>query len=90
MKFDPMTKEVFADNGALIKQLNCPFRMHWDNLEATKPTMRKCAVCDRFIVDTALFTDDQLLEMVGQNPDTCLKIDLHQPNLQIISNALLG
>jgi hypothetical protein len=31
--------------------------------------------------------DEQLFEMVRQNPSTCLKIDLNQSNLKIVVNT---
>jgi hypothetical protein len=70
--------------------MNCPYKMSWDNLEATNSALRKCANCDHLIVDTEVLTDDDLLKIVRQNPDTCLKIDLNQHNIKIISNGILG
>lgn len=90
MKFDPITKDVYTDKGEFVKRMNCPYRMTWDNLVAANVTMRKCANCDHLIIDTEFFTDDELLKMVRQNPDTCLKIDLNQDNIKILSNGILG
>jgi hypothetical protein len=89
MKFDPITKNIYTDKDEFIKKMNCPYKMSWDNLESTTPTMRKCANCDHLIVDTEMLTDSELLNMVTQNPDTCLKIDLHQHNIKIVSYGIL-
>jgi hypothetical protein len=51
--------------------------------------MRKCATCDHLIIDTEGMTDHELLKTVRQNPDTCLKVDLNQRNIKIISNGIL-
>lgn len=90
MQFDPLTKDVYTDNDEFVKTMNCPYKMSWDNLEVTHSTMRKCANCDHLIVDTEAITDNELLEIVRQNPDTCLKIDLNQHNIKIIANGTLG
>jgi hypothetical protein len=90
MKFDPIKKEVYTDNGEFVKQMNCPYKLNWDNLEATSKTFRKCANCDHLIINTEYLSDDELLSMVKENPDTCLKIDLDQHNIEIISNGILG
>ncbi|MBK6339947.1 MAG: hypothetical protein IPO64_13450 [Bacteroidetes bacterium] len=90
MKFDPLTKDIYTDKDEFVKTMNCPYKMSWDNLEATSSTLRKCANCDHLIVETEGLTDDDLLKIVIQNPDTCLKIDLNQLNIKIISNAILG
>lgn len=89
MKFNPLTKEIFTDNGEFVKTMNCPYKMTWDQLETTNLTMRKCSNCDHFIVDTDGKTDDFLLKIVKQNPETCLKIDLNQHNIKIVSNGIL-
>ena len=90
MKFDPITKDIYTDKGEFVKTMNCPYKMSWDKLEATNSTLRKCAKCDHLIVDTESLTDDDLMGIIRQNPETCLKIDLNQNNIQIISNAILG
>jgi hypothetical protein len=87
MKFDPLTKNIYSDNDEFVKTMNCPYKMSWDQLEVTNSSFRKCSNCDHFIVDTEGLSDDQLLNIVRQNPETCLKIDLNQQNLKIISNG---
>ena len=90
MKFDPINKEVFTDNGEFIKKMNCPYNMKWDNLKETSNTSRKCSNCDQLIINTEYISDDELLTMVSENSGTCLKIDLNQNNIKIISNGILG
>lgn len=89
MKFDPLTKDIYTDKGEFVKTMNCPYKMSWDKLEVINSNLRKCANCDYLIVDTKDQTDDELLKMVRQNPDTCFKIDLNQHNIKIISNGIL-
>ena len=90
MKFDPITKEIYTNKDEFIKRMNCPYKMSWDNLDATNSTLRKCTNCGHLIVDTEIISDDDLLKMVRQNPNTCLKIDLNQHNIKIVSNGILG
>ena len=89
MKFDPISKEVLTNKGEFIKKINCPFNMRWDNLIGDDLSNRKCSKCDHRIIDTQLLTDVELLNMVKENAKTCLKIDLNQHNIKIISNGLL-
>lgn len=89
MKFNPITKEVYTDKGEFIKKLSCPFRMNWNDLEKGHNSVsRKCSNCDHSIVDTEVLSDNELLKMVKQDPETCLKIDLNQNNIKIISNGI--
>ena len=91
MKFNPTTKEIFTDNGQLIKRLDCPYKMNWDKLLPTNgnANTRLCSTCNHQIIDTSALSDTKLFELVQQNPDTCLKVDLYQNNLKIISNAII-
>ena len=67
MKFDPLTKDIYTDKDEFVKTMNCPYKMSWDNLEATSSTLRKCANCDHLIVETEGLTDDDLLKIVIQS-----------------------
>jgi hypothetical protein len=87
MKFDPIRKEVFTDKGEFIKQMNCPYKVGWDNLEELTSISRKCSNCDHLIIDTENFSDGEVLDLVRETPDTCLKIDLNQDNIKIIING---
>jgi hypothetical protein len=89
MKFNPLTKAIYTDSGELIKTMSCPYKVRWDNLDPTTSPTRKCTNCDHFILDTAALTDEELLKTVRQNPNTCLKIDLNQHNLNIIADGIL-
>ena len=85
MKFNPHTNRLFADNGILIKNLHCPFRQNWSNLDETNdPAIRQCGICQHPIIDTAFKTDDQLLALLKINPDSCLNVDLQQNNVLMI------
>ena len=89
MKFNPITKDIYTDKDVYVKTLNCPYKMIWDELETTNSTIRKCANCNHFIIDTEFLSDDELLKIVRQNPDTCLKINLNQLNIKTVSNGIL-
>ena len=90
MKFNPRTKEIFTDNGHLIKRLDCPYKIKWENLIAEKgnPKIKLCLNCNHPIIDTANFNDYELLGLIEQKPNTCLKVDLNQNNLKVISNGI--
>ncbi len=73
MKFDPINKDVYTDDGEFIKQLYCPYKIHWDNLEISNNTFRRCMNCDQLIVDTAFLSDYEILNLIRNNPNTCLE-----------------
>ena len=87
MKFNPITKDIYTDNNEFVKTMNCLYKISWEKLEPINSTIRKCENCDHLIIDTESITDDELLKIVTQNPDTCLKIDLNQKNIKILTNT---
>jgi len=87
MKFNPLKKELYTDDSTLIKKMHCPYKLHWEALEESDTSDRKCNRCNHMIVNTAHLTDQTLLDMVLNNPDTCLKLDINQPNIKIQYNG---
>jgi hypothetical protein len=90
MKFNPITKELFTNNNEFVKKLSCPYKINWGELKETTDNLksRNCSNCNHKIIDTTYFSDNELLKMVTQNPDTCFKIDLDQYNLNLIPNGI--
>lgn len=84
MKFNPVSKKIFTNQGDLIKKLDCPYRMNWKKMEEMDESKRLCGKCDRTIIDTEKFSDEELLAMVKNDPNTCLKIDLNQDNVRLL------
>lgn len=41
-------------------------------------------------MDTAELMAEDLLQIVKQNPDTCLKIDLNQQIIKLMANGIWG
>ncbi len=86
MKINPITKELFTDEGTMIKRLHCPYNVRWDALESIHniDTVKKCSICNHEILDTASLNDADIYRIVTNNPNTCLKVDLNQYNIRII------
>jgi hypothetical protein len=84
MKFNPYTNRLFTDGGRLIKRLHCPFRLDWSKLGPTDdPAARRCDICQHAVTDTAQRTEEELLALMAENPQACLKVDLYQDNLTL-------
>jgi hypothetical protein len=87
MQFDPRTKTLYTDHGERIKTLYCPLRMAWEELEgSSKSPHRNCASCERDVLDTAQFTDEELLAIVRADPETCLCVRARQANVTILTH----
>ena len=86
MKFNPLTKELYTDDNKLIKKMYCPYpSLRWDDLSSLDGTMNSyCAICESSVVNTSEYTDEALMQLLRENPETCLKIDWNQKNIRII------
>lgn len=86
MLFNPQTKELFTDAGELIKRLHCPLKMQWEELHIINEEnkYRICSACNIKIIDTRFFSDDEMVELLKNQPAACLKISSEQENVKII------
>ena len=90
MKIDPTTLSLFTDSGQFLKDLNCPENKNWHDLNLNADGSRPCDTCLRNVYDTSQLTDQQVLEMVNKDPDTCLAVSPTQNNCTIVPQALQG
>jgi hypothetical protein len=88
MKYNPITQQLFNNDGTFLKQLHCPFSKQWEELSPTLALKGKmCDHCQSAVYDTSLLTDEELLSVLQSNEHTCLKVDLNQKNLTITYNT---
>jgi hypothetical protein len=71
MKYNPITTQLFTDEGELIKELYCPLSKEWNKLNNGY-----CESCSKTVHDTSKMSDQEVLDFVKQNPKACLKVDL--------------
>lgn len=85
MKYNPITQELYTDASWFLKRLHCPLVKQWEQLDFTSSAMAKtCTTCNKAVYETSLFSDSDLQEILQKAPETCLKVDINQPNLTII------
>ncbi len=85
MKFNPIKKAIYTDNDKLIKKLDCPYKKQWDGLSEYNEKSRKCLTCNNLVVDTKYLSEEKLVNMVKENPDICIKVDLLQDNIRVVT-----
>jgi len=90
MKFNPITNELFSNEGNFIKQLHCPFKVEWDTLKVNSDNRnRSCSICDREIMDTQYLEDSEIISFIEDTPHACLKLNFNQENLEIVYKDVL-
>lgn len=84
MQFNPKTKELFDEEGRLIKRLECQLNKQWDEfgfLTGTKN--RLCTSCDSEIMETVFETSESLRSHLNSHPNACIHIHVGQKNIRL-------
>jgi hypothetical protein len=89
MQFNPITKDIFTDEGQFIKRLECPFKLSWEVLTPIQGTVRQkhCSQCESNVTDTDMLDDETLRLLVSQESTICLKVSLLQSNVTLTTNS---
>ena len=84
MKINPSSKEIFTDTGEFIKRLHCPIHVKWTAMKKNGMDTRICFECNKTIHDTASLNDTDLVRLINNDPQACLRVNLNQENIKII------
>ena len=84
MKIDLVTRKLYTDIGAFIKELDCSLKVSYSQLDKDSSGKLNCSECSKSILDTAHMKDAKLLKIIEKKPGQCVKIDLYQSNLKIL------
>jgi hypothetical protein len=88
MKFNPKTKEVFSDDNIFIKKLSCHLTISEKDLIKQTSQIDICRFCKKEIFDTSYLSDSELLNLFKLKPNTCIKLDVNQPNLKLTDKTI--
>jgi len=89
MKFNPITNTLYTDDNKLIKKMYCPHpSLKWGDLSSMDGSMdRFCDICESSVIETKNVSDESLLTLLQENPETCLKVDFNQENIRIVHHV---
>jgi hypothetical protein len=83
MKYNEKTKELFTDDGLLLKKMNCPENIDWKKMEKGKNDLeRKCSICEKSVLDTSFLSDSEILHVMTMDKSICLKINVSSNKLK--------
>jgi hypothetical protein len=84
MKINPSSKEIFTDTGEFIKRLHCPIHVKWNAMKKNGDRSKICVECNKTIHDTANINDNDIVKLMKNDPQACLKVSLNQDNVKIV------
>jgi hypothetical protein len=84
--FDPVCGKLCDSEGAFLKYVNCPRLKSWGDLAPTGHLgtgARFCNACDKSVIDTENMSPEDVVSVVRDDPDACLRIRIGQDNIEI-------
>ncbi len=84
MDYYKKSKKLFSKEGQLIKKLYCPVQETDRKITlATDHINYHCSICHKTIIETKFKSEKELINLLQDNPNTCLKISNRQSNINI-------
>ncbi len=92
MKYDCKDGCLYADDGTLIKQLDCPLHKKWDQLQVVDDNDRKrwCGSCKKDVISILGFDDRQVQALVEVDPEVRLYASSAFGNVVFTGSDVLG
>lgn len=84
MKFNPISNNLYTNEGEFLKKLYCPYDISLDELKEVDKVNKLCTKCNHTVLDSAFMQEDELKLILKQNKKICLKLDFKQENVDII------
>ena len=75
-------KTIFADDGTLLKVINCPKNVGGADLTQTSDHEFCCDGCAKQVVATDYLSEPAIIQLLADTPDTCLKISRFDPRFR--------
>ena len=71
--------ELYTSDGTWLKTIHCPRNLTPDALRSSKHGQLTCSECNHTVFDTDYMSEQQIIELVNSNLNSCLKINLANP-----------
>ena len=72
-------KTIFANDGTLLKVIDCPKNVSDSDLTQTSHHKFHCDGCAKQVVATDYLSEAAIVRLLTDAPDTCLKISRFDP-----------
>jgi len=75
-------KSIFSDDGDLLKVIDCPKNVCGPDLTQTSDHEFHCNGCAKQVVATDYLSEPTIVQLLADNPKTCLKISRFDPRFR--------
>lgn len=76
-------ERIYKEDGTYLKTISCPLNVREQDLHQVAETKFSCEKCAKEVVQTDFLTENEIIDLLTANPDTCLKISVLDPLFKI-------
>ena len=75
-------KRIFADDGTLLKVIDCPKNVGDSDLTQISDHKFHCRNCKKQVISTDFLSEQEVTQLLRDAPNTCLKISRFDPRFR--------
>ena len=75
-------KKIFSNDGTFLKVIDCPRKVAGLDLTQISDLEFHCDECEKKVVATDFLSEDSIVELITDRPETCLKISCFDPRFR--------
>ena len=72
-------KKIYMDDGSFLKKIECPKNISASDLNTQSNNRLFCNQCEKNIIDAQSISEDNLIKILKEDKNTCLKISRLNP-----------
>ena len=72
-------KKIFSDDGTFLTVIDCSRGVNGSDLTQLSDHEFRCDKCEKQIFATDFLTEDGIVELITDKPETCLKVSRFDP-----------
>ena len=70
------SKGLFSSKSKISVKMQCPKVVDWETMQPGQNNLEKiCSQCNKSVVDADSLSEDELIDLLKKNPETCVKMD---------------
>lgn len=75
-------KRIFADDGTLLKVIDCPKNVADSDLTQISDHEFHCRNCEKQVISTDFLSEQEVTQLLRDAPNTCIKISRFDPRFR--------
>ena len=77
-------KKIYTDDGSFLKKIECPKNISASDLNTQLNNRLFCNQCEKNIIDAQAISENNLVKVLKEDKNTCLKISRLNPMFRFV------